>query len=542
MAKPTKPKLPSKQLAILAIARFAEPLALTSVFPYLPEMISSFGVEQNDVAKWAGYTSAVFSLSQSVTAVAWGRASDRIGRKPAIIIGLISTMVFFVRKRKRWHHPDYGGGNGSEKELQPRAFSIMPLIWSVGSIFGPAFGGFFANPARRFPALFGDSWFFNAYPFALPNLIAAVFFLISVATATLFLKETLESKRHKPDWGLLLGERLTRPFRRSRPHNYHHAHVRRTSFVDGEATAPLVPTKLNPPAQPLDDSKQSAEAPSMKEVFTAQTSINLLCYTFLALHSVAYDQILPVFLHHPKQVHNPENTHLPFQFSGGFGLSSDRIGTIFTIYGITCGVIQFFVFPPLCNYFGVLRCFRACAVTFPFVYILTPYVVLFESNFGQYAALMVVMFTKAFAVIIGFPCMTILLTNSASSLRILGTLNGFATMFSGFGRAFGPAAAGAAFSWGVARGYVIVAYWFLALTAVLGAIPVYMLFDYDALTQTPDASDDEEQDESVSDEGYVSEGSVVASGSGQGALAETAPLLGAKNGAAGYDAVSPSRS
>ncbi|TQN72481.1 putative membrane protein [Colletotrichum shisoi] len=544
------------------IARFAEPLALTSVFPYLPEMISSFGVEQNDVAKWAGYTSAVFSLSQSVTAVAWGRASDRIGRKPAIIIGLISTMVFFVVWGMSTSLPMaiivraiLGSGNGNvgiirtmvaemvpEKELQPRAFSIMPLIWSVGSIFGPAFGGFFANPARRFPALFGDSWFFNAYPFALPNLIAAVFFLISVATATLFLKETLESKRHKPDWGLILGERLTRPFRRSRPHNYHHAHVRRTSFVDGEATAPLVPTKLNSPAQPLDDSKQSAEAPSMKDIFTAQTSINLLCYTFLALHSVAYDQILPVFLHHPKQVHTPENTHLPLQFSGGFGLSSDRIGTIFTIYGITCGVIQFFVFPPLCNYFGVLRCFRACAVTFPLVYILTPYVVLFESNFGRYAALMVVMFTKAFAVIIGFPCMTILLTNSASSLRILGTLNGFATMFSGFGRAFGPATAGAAFSWGVARGYVIVAYWFLALTAVLGAIPVYMLFDYDALTQTPDASDDEEQDESVSDEGYVSEGSVVASGSGQGASAETAPLLGAKNGAAGYDAVSPSRS
>ncbi|GKT91926.1 major facilitator superfamily transporter [Colletotrichum tofieldiae] len=113
-------------------------------------------------------------------------------------------------------------------------------------------------------------------------------------------------------------------------------------------------------------------------------------------------------------------------------------------------------------------------------------------------------------------------------------------MFSGFGRAFGPAAAGAAFSWGVARGYVIVAYWFLALTALLGAIPIYMLFDYDALTQTPDASDDE--DESVSDEGYVSEGSVVASGSGQGASTETAPLLGAKKGTAGYDAVSPSRS
>lgn len=235
----------------------------------------------------------------------------------------------------------------------------MPLIWSVGSIFGPAFGGFFAKPADRFPALFGDSWFFNKYPFALPNFIAAVFFLISVTTATLFLKETLESKRHTPDWGLLMGERLTRSFRRSRAHHHHHARARRASFVDGEATAPLVPTKLNHPAQPLEDNK-ALEAPSMKEVFTPQTCINLLCYTFLALHSVAYDQVLPVFLSTPEVKHTPENTHLPFQFSGGFGLEPGPIGTIFTIYGITCGVIQFFVFPPLCNYFGVLRCFRAC--------------------------------------------------------------------------------------------------------------------------------------------------------------------------------------
>ncbi|KAI8231785.1 hypothetical protein K4K55_006051 [Colletotrichum sp. SAR 10_96] len=557
MTKPTKPKLPAKQLAILAVARFAEPLALTSVFPYLPEMIKSFGVEQNDVARWAGITSAVFSLAQSCTAVPWGRASDRFGRKPTIIVGLLSTMVFFVIWGMSTSLPMaitvraiLGSGNGNvgiirtmvaemvpEKELQPRAFSIMPLVWSVGSIFGPAFGGFFAKPADRFPSIFGDSWFFTTYPFALPNLLAAVFFLLSVTNATLFLKETLESKRHEPDWGLTLGERLTRPFRRTRHYHRANTRARRTSFVDGEATAPLVPTKLNPPAHPLEDNKQPLEAPSMKEVFTAQTTINLICYTFLALHSVAYDQVLPVFLNYPVVEHTPENTHLPFQFSGGFGLGSDRIGTIFTIYGITCGVIQFFVFPPLCNYFGVLRCFRACALTFPVVYILTPFTVLFETTFSRYAALMVVMFTKAFAVIIGFPCMTILLTNSASSLRILGTLNGFATMFSGFGRAFGPAAAGAAFSWGVGKGYVITSWWFLAVTAIIGAVPIYMLVDSDALTQSPDTSDDEESTDN-DDDTITSTSSGEASGSGR----ETEPLLG-RNGSAGYDSVStPARS
>lgn len=76
----------------------------------------------------------------------------------------------------------------TEKELQPKAFSIMPLVWSIGSIFGPAFGGFFARPVEQFPGLFGKSAFLKKFPYVLPNLIAAGLFLVSFATATLFLK------------------------------------------------------------------------------------------------------------------------------------------------------------------------------------------------------------------------------------------------------------------------------------------------------------------------------------------------------------------
>lgn len=72
------PKLPVAQLTILSICRFAEPVALTSVFPYLPEMIESFGIPRDEVAKWAGITSGVFSISQCLTAISWGRASDKV--------------------------------------------------------------------------------------------------------------------------------------------------------------------------------------------------------------------------------------------------------------------------------------------------------------------------------------------------------------------------------------------------------------------------------------------------------------------------------
>ncbi|MBE3048253.1 hypothetical protein IMZ48_38265 [Candidatus Bathyarchaeota archaeon] len=75
-----------------------------------------------------------------------------------------------------------------EKSLQPIAFSLMPLVWSLGSIFGPAFGGFFAKPADQFPSVFGGVAFWEKYPFLLPNLVASVVFLGSVSTAALFLK------------------------------------------------------------------------------------------------------------------------------------------------------------------------------------------------------------------------------------------------------------------------------------------------------------------------------------------------------------------
>jgi MFS family permease len=75
-----------------------------------------------------------------------------------------------------------------EKELQPRAFSIMPLVWSLGSIFGPSFGGFFAKPVENLPGLFGHSKFLAEFPFALPNIVASMLFLMGISTGILFLK------------------------------------------------------------------------------------------------------------------------------------------------------------------------------------------------------------------------------------------------------------------------------------------------------------------------------------------------------------------
>lgn len=101
---------------------------------------------------------------------------------------------------------------------------------------------------------------------------------------------------------------------------------------------------------------------------------------------------------------------------------------------------------------------------------------------------------KSFGIIIAFPSTTILLTNSCSSLRVLGTLNGFATAFSGLGRATGPLLTGLAFTWGADHGYIMVPYAFLALVAALGAIPVFMIVEGDGPSATPEDSETEDSD------------------------------------------------
>lgn len=267
----------------------------TADFPK-PEMIESFNVPLNSVAKWAGITSAVFSLTQAVTGVLWGRASDRWGRKPAILAGVIcamfsslafgfsSSLVMAIVARSF-----AGATNGNvgtfrtvvaemipEKELQPRAFSIMPLVYTVGSIFGPALGGALANPATNYPNTFGNSALLKKYPYALPNIAASVLFMIGLITGILFLKvrwvlcgtrptmltfieESLASKKRNRDYGRVLGRSLVHAFGRAKSKVMRHVDNENTPLLKDSRSSVSsgrcddimqLPPKIKPPSPP----------------------------------------------------------------------------------------------------------------------------------------------------------------------------------------------------------------------------------------------------------------------------------------------------
>ena len=163
-------------------------------------MVEFMGVPKNEIAKWVGIISATISVCQCAMAIPWGTASDYIGRKPTILAGLTFTMIFSVLFGSSQNMATLlcsrallGLMNGNvgiirtmvaemvpEKELQPRAFSVMPLVWTIGTIFGPAFGGSLARPADKHPQIFGNSEFWKKYPFLLSNWRLRVFLLLGL--------------------------------------------------------------------------------------------------------------------------------------------------------------------------------------------------------------------------------------------------------------------------------------------------------------------------------------------------------------------------
>jgi hypothetical protein len=329
-------------------------------------------------------------------------------------------------------------------------------------------------------------------------------------------QESLAAKKDRHDYGLELGSRLTyyskqtirkikRTLSRSNDQGIEEreplfkAQFASSSGSDEESGVDTTPAK---PALP---------PPSFREVLHYQTIINLIVYTLLALHNIAFDQLIPIFMHHPVQDHSAKNPDFqpPLKFAGGFGLDSGRIGFIFTLYGISGMLVQFLVFPPVARKYGVVNCLRVCAICMPIIYFFVPFAALLPDRSSQEAAIFVLMIIKGCCKCLlypssrhtsnslsvstfAFPCSTILLTNSASSLRILGTLNGIATSVGAIGRALGPAIGGSTFTYGVKVGYVILPWWTLSFIATLAAIPSFWVVEGEGFGGDADNVEDDE--------------------------------------------------
>ncbi|HLQ70341.1 MAG TPA: MFS transporter [Bacillota bacterium] len=175
-----------KVLPVLFIIMFLVMVGFGIIIPVLPFYAEELGASAADL----GMLMAVYSLMQFIFAPVWGRISDKIGRKPVILIGIFGlSLSFFLTALSTalwmlFAARIIGGflsaanmptvmayvADITSEEDRGKGMGIVGAATGLGFIFGPAVGGMFT----RFSI---DAPFYVAGTISLLTFILVIFIL-----------------------------------------------------------------------------------------------------------------------------------------------------------------------------------------------------------------------------------------------------------------------------------------------------------------------------------------------------------------------------
>ncbi|KAK3291396.1 major facilitator superfamily domain-containing protein [Chaetomium fimeti] len=410
---PEKP-LPKGQILLLCFARMMEPIAFFSIFPFIAQMVQKNGqLPESDVGFYSGLIESLFSATQMVVLIFWGRLADQIGRKPVLLCSLVGLaigpvlfclattipeMIFFRCLAGMFSGSDLiirtMIAENSTPKTQAKAFGWFSIGGNLGIFLGPVVGGALASPATQYPALFGGMEFFERHPYALPGIATGVISLTGALTVALFLKETLPQEEGRQD-----------------------------SSPSQQQPAPVMSVS------------EIVQAPGVMLVLSLYGHVMLLAYAFTA--------ILPILLYTPVDL-------------GGLGFGPSLISLIMAAEAASQALWLLLAFPPLHRRYGAKGVLRACGIAYPLTF--AGYILLNQMlRRGEGNSVVMAWFWVACAieslvgpgVAMSFTAAQLALNEATPSPQVLSTLNAMALTAASAVRAIAPGAVSAAYAVGV---------------------------------------------------------------------------------------------
>lgn len=540
--KETFRDFPIRQMFIICLIRFSEPLAFTSLFPYIYFMIRDFKISptEQEISKYSGYIASSFSFCQFLFVVKWGKLLDQIGRKSILLMGLfgtsISLLLFGFSSNYYWAlfaRSLAGVLNGNiavlrtmigeiatDKKHQPYAFMTMPLLFNFGAILGPAIGGssWLTRPSKKNPYeddnidLYNDlgiienfyEKFINKFPYALSNIVVALFLWFSLICGFLFLEETHDIYKYKKDYGVELGDWLlnkigikspVRPWQikqlTTTPIVNDDLPNERTNLLESTFEAEDVFPEADPERisissdsedienqQPPSQVQQLSRVQTYSNAFTPKV-IGIITGNFIiSLHNVTYNEFLPIFLASRFQ---PNQIEFPFKITGGLGLDTSYIGTLFSSTGVMGMIIVLVLFPLITNKLGTVRGYRLSVSIFPIVYFLVPFTIFTKNEYNSFfptwfTPILLYLLTslKTLASSTGMP-QVVILNHRAAKKSHRAYVNSTTLSMTSLSRFCGPIIFGYLMSFGDKYQIGWLIWWIMSGLALIGMIQSYWI-------------------------------------------------------------------
>jgi MFS family permease len=405
------------KLLIIWMVVLSATLPAASLFPFLYFMVRDFHVakQEADISYYAGYVGSSFMLGRSLTSVAWGMVSDRYGRKPVIILGVIAVVIFntlfglstnfWMAIITRFLLGSLNGVLGPVKayatelfreEHQAIGLSTVSAAWGIGLIIGPAIGGYLAQPAEKYPQLFAKDSFWDKFPYFLPCFIISGLAL-TVAIACIWIPETL--------------------------HNHSGSNE---STDDAEA--------LENGSERVDKEKNVQKNENLFLNWPLMSSI--IAYSVFSLHDVAYQEVFSLWAVSPPKL-------------GGLNFSTDDVGNVLSISGLALVIYQIFVYPSVekaCGPIGFARITGIFSIpllqSYPFIAML--------SGISLYIVISIASMLKN-VMSVTITTGLFLIQNRVVEQHQRGAANGISMTAMSFFKAIGPAAGGTILTWSQKR-------------------------------------------------------------------------------------------
>jgi MFS family permease len=212
-------KIPSKLFTLMAIA-FLDMVGLLMIIPLLPFYVKTLGGSGIDVigihfgiGTLVGFIIAAFTVAQILSAPMWGRLSDRVGRRPVVMIALtasgIAYLVFGFANSLLLlllSRLVQGAGGGTVGVIQAyvadstdprdraRALGWLSATTNLGVALGPVLGSFAVTLGGR-DLMPGSGTLRMGH--ATPGIMAATLCFLTITFAARYLTESRE-KDHEP--------------------------------------------------------------------------------------------------------------------------------------------------------------------------------------------------------------------------------------------------------------------------------------------------------------------------------------------------------